>query len=765
MTTGRVVRVAAVVTLVIAAAIGLSQTRMQTSLASFLPAGDRSVATAEELARSFGGDPVVVLLESDRDKELLDGTHVMPLLRLEGKLAGLDDVAAVYGPATVLNQVTGRVQDFLAELTGRRDALRAQAVVRAERAGASRAEAERAGSKAVAEFDRRYGALIVRGMPAGLPTLRNASFVDSVVHTASGQSRPQWRFVVPSPRSVAILVRPREGLDQAATTRLVSAVEDTVAGAKIDAARTTVTGVPSLAVALGEQVSREVPLLGGLAVGAVGLCFFLVPWTRRSRRLLPLASTLLAIAVTLGLLGLVGTTLSIGAVAFLSVLLGVGCYYPMYFALGAPRRVVVTVALATSAGFATLMLSPLPFVADLGLTLSLGVLISAGLGLALFARPAGVDRAPEPEPAGAPLVAPAPRRRRAAVALALGAVAVLGWSSLPSLPLESDPESFAAGLPVVDDARRAEAVLGSSGELDVLLRGPDVTSSAALDWMRRAQEEIVRKHADEARPIISPPSLLSFLGASPSGGQVEAALRLLPPYLTSAVIRGDGTQAILVFGVRMNDLAALRALRDDITAELPPPPAGFTVELGGLPMAAVRTDELVSADRLLSNGAGIVAASLVLLIGLRRKLTAVRALVAAVLATGTGLAVLAVTGIALTPVTAALGSLTAAVGCEFTALLSEAARRREVALRRSVLLAVAASALGYAVLAASRLAVIREFGLLLAGSVVLALAAALCAVWLIPDSGATGPSDEDTSADGAGRGRPARSSSFIGATR
>src|SRR5581483_12032636 len=112
------------------------------------------------------------------------------------------------------------------------------------------------------------------------------------------------------------------------------------------------------------------------ALLAVGGCFMLVPWTRRSRRLLPLATTVAAIAVTCSIFGWLGRPLSIGVVAFLSVVLGIGCYYPTYFAVRARTRTVLTVACATASAFATLMLSPLPLVRDLGLTLSMGVLLA-----------------------------------------------------------------------------------------------------------------------------------------------------------------------------------------------------------------------------------------------------------------------------------------------------------------------------------------------------------------------------------------------------
>ena len=63
-----------------------------------------------------------------------------------------------------------------------------------------------------------------------------------------------------------------------------------------------------------------------------------------------------------------------------------------------------------------------------------------------------------------------------------------------------------------------------------------------------------------------------------------------------------------------------------------------------------------------------------------------------------------------------MGSLAAAVACEFTVVLTDA--RRKQGAHRTVPLAAAASATGYGVLAVSGVASIREFGLLLAVTVV-----------------------------------------------
>jgi hypothetical protein len=87
-------------------------------------------------------------------------------------------------------------------------------------------------------------------------------------------------------------------------------------------------------------------------------------------------------------------------------------------------------------------------------------------------------------------------------------------------------------------------------------------------------------------------------------------------------------------------------------------------------------------------------------------------------------------GIHLTPLTVALGSLATATACEFTVLLGGSRGGRASLVRRSVLVAAAAATSGYLALAFSGLAVIRDFGLFLAATVLLSLFAAQL-VWLL----------------------------------
>jgi len=147
-------------------------------------------------------------------------------------------------------------------------------------------------------------------------------------------------------------------------------VQTTVAAAKLPDVKVTVSGVPAVVAALSAQVKREGPLLGGIALLAVGLCFWLVrgpavpaagaaaDHTDRDR-------------ADAGHLGWLHRPLSIAWSVPVR-----GARYrlllPTYFAVRARVRTVLDGGLCDGGQPGTLVLSPLPLVRDLGLTLSIG---------------------------------------------------------------------------------------------------------------------------------------------------------------------------------------------------------------------------------------------------------------------------------------------------------------------------------------------------------------------------------------------------------
>mgnify|MGYP001202549259 CR=1 FL=1 len=722
---------------------GLTQVRVETGVEEFVPRDDPTMRATTEVARVFGGDAVVVLLQSERPRQLLTKEALPDLLRLEGALAALPDVHAVYGPGTVLNQLAGQTQDLLTELVGYRDGLRGRAEDRARRAGGTAAEVSAAGRRATAAFDERYSGLLARGLPGGLPTLHNQDFVDGVVFNDEGDPRPQWDFVVPRQDAVAILVRPTASLTQTRVEALVDAVETTVRRSDVDVDTTTVSGLPSVVAALGEQIRHEVPLLGGVALAGVGAWFLLTSWTRRRLRLLPLGATLLGTASTLAIAGWLDRPLALTAVAFLPVLLGIGTDFMTYLHRGVGTRTVVAACCASSAGFAALVVAPIPAVADLGLSLAVGLLITLAVSLAVQRwlpvrgeQPAaGTDAREMATRPGSSV----PRGVRAGVVGALVLAAAAGWALLPSLPLQADFRSMASELPAYDDARHVERTMGSSGEVMVTVTGDSPLDPALLAWMRQVEGDVAVAHGDDLRPALSASSLLDFLGQEPSESELAAAMRLLPPYLLDSVVAPGQHMAVMSYGVDVGEVSDLQQLRADLGTLLTDPPGSARAEVTGLPMVAVSAYEALESDRVLTAALGILAAGLVLAVLLPRRRVALLAVLSAGTASGLVLLGMAALDLELTPLTAGVGSLTAAVACEFTVVLALARARGDRRITRAVDLAGAASATGYAVLALSDLSLIRDFGLLLAATVLVALGVSRVVMWAGSSGGAEEP--------------------------
>ena len=88
--------------------IGLTKVSIDAGIESFVSPGDETLAATDRVAESFGGDPIVVLLETKKPQDLLSSVNLPAMVRLEGRLAGLDNVATVYGPGTILNQIAGQ---------------------------------------------------------------------------------------------------------------------------------------------------------------------------------------------------------------------------------------------------------------------------------------------------------------------------------------------------------------------------------------------------------------------------------------------------------------------------------------------------------------------------------------------------------------------------------------------------------------------------------------------------------------------------------
>jgi hydrophobe/amphiphile efflux-3 (HAE3) family protein len=433
---------------------------------------------------------------------------------------------------------------------------------------------------------------------------------------------------------------------------------------------------------------------------------------------------------------------------------------------------IATACLATAAGFLVLLLSPTPMVRGFGVLLVAGVLLAFVLVMtagfaALSLRPSGGwrRRGDHPEEASATggMVGPygdrtrPPERllqslvslgiSRPLTVLSVGLVlALIGWGVGTQISTVSEVRQLApSNLGAVKDLNTFEDATGTTGSLEILIEAPDLTSPATIEWMAGFKRRVLKTDEVTAGPALS--DFLTRGDGKVTKPGIEATMEALSSYSLRQVAPLDpktgkvGHLALMSFGISSQTVAEQEALLDSVRAQVGNPPAGVQVRLAGLPVIAAEAASELSSSRYWLALAGLGAVALVLLALLRSLRRALVPLLPTVLATGWASLLIWLTGIPLNPMSAALGALTIAIATEFAVILSgrfeqertvgldtAAALRRAYARTGAAVLASGLTAIaGFAVLIASDIQMLRDFGAV----TVIDLAAALLGVIVI----------------------------------
>ena len=425
---------------------------------------------------------------------------------------------------------------------------------------------------------------------------------------------------------------------------------------------------------------------------------------------------------------------------------------------------IMTAALATAVGFLVLQLSPVPMVRGFGALLVAGIVfalllaVSAGTAalalslrrsrdgviarslrgageLADAARDALARPAARAGRAGAAVLRGALRRPGRVLAVGL-ALAAIGWALDSQTEVVSDVEKLVPqDLTAVRDLQTLQRSTGVAGEVDVIVEGEDLTDPKVVSWMRDYQAGLLKKYGysssngcgrAELCPALSLTDLFRDERAAATKEQVRGLLDAVPPYFSQSVITADRKTANLAFGVRLMPLDRQQEIFDDMRARLKPPP-GVTADLGGLPVLVAGANDTLSDPlrRLGTLLAGLLAVALALLAVYRRWERALVPLVPIALATGWSALVLFAIRIPLNPMSATLGALVIAISTEFSVLLTaryreereagldtaQALRATYASTGAAVLASGATAIAGFAVLAFSDVAMLRDFGI------------------------------------------------------
>ena len=425
---------------------------------------------------------------------------------------------------------------------------------------------------------------------------------------------------------------------------------------------------------------------------------------------------------------------------------------------------IATAALATGVGFLVLQLSPVPMVRGFGALLVAGIVFAlllafsagtAALALSLRRERDGVlarslrGAGELADSARAALAGPAGHVGAAGTAvlraalrqpgrvLAIGlALAAFGWALDSQTEVVTDVERLVPqDLEAVRDLQTLQRSTGVAGEVDVIVEGEDLTDPKVVAWMRSYQSGLLKKYGYSATngcgkaelcPALSLTDLFRDEQSAATKEQVRGLLDAVPPYFSQSVITRDRKTANLAFGVRLVPLDRQQEIFDDMRARLKPPP-GVKAELGGLPVLVAGANDNLS-DPLRRIGtllAGLLAVALALLAVYRRWERALVPLVPIALATGWSALVLFAIRIPLNPMSATLSALVIAISTEFSVLLTaryreeraaglepaDALRATYASTGAAVLASGATAIAGFAVLAFSDVAMLRDFGI------------------------------------------------------
>jgi predicted RND superfamily exporter protein len=327
--------------------------------------------------------------------------------------------------------------------------------------------------------------------------------------------------------------------------------------------------------------------------------------------------------------------------------------------------------------------------------------------------------------------------RRPRELLALGVVlATCGWVLDSRIAVVSElqrlvPQSLGA----VRDLDALQKETGVAGEAYVLVEGRDLTDPKVIAWMRDYQNEVLLRHGYNASegctgaalcPALSLPDLFRQPALSATRAQIRALLDAVPPYFSQAAITPDRRTAVLAFGLRLQSLAGQRDVIEDKRARLHPP-AGVHATVAGLPVLVADANHAMSDPlrRLLTALLGLLAVALALFAVYRSWERAWVPLVPIALATGWSSLVLWLVGVPLNPMSAALSALVIAISTEFSVLLCaryreeratgldapDALARTYASTGAAVLASGVTAIAGFAVLIASDIAMLRDFGL------------------------------------------------------
>jgi len=620
------------------------------------------------------------------------------------------------------------------------------------------------------------------GAVQGPHTFDNPEWIDFLLFDNRGEIRKSLRPFFPDEnhaQMISRLVGNASLEDEGTASDRIMAV---VQAEPYENATTTATGASVLLKDLNDYLRGGMLTLGAVAVGimvVILLLLFGVRW-----RLLPLFVILVGVTWAFGLAGYLGIPLSVVTIAGLPVMLGVGIDYAIQMHSRIEEEVVIdraphpiqeasvnlgpallVVTFDAIFAFLALRFAKVPMIRDFGLLLAVGiaaicvcsiVLPLAILGIREYRSPTqGRDYSHGTLAKLVQWLGDLPSKL--AVPLAVASVVIFAGGIIveDQLKIQSDPEEWVnQDSQVVEDIDTLKRETGSSAELGIFVESDDVFSDETVAFVTDFANEELAARPEELLTASSMPTTVAFLlempGTTPlppTGEDVQRAYEVAPPDIQEALVNPDAGALNLVFRTGPGSLDERAVYVNEIRNELEAGetaggvtvPEGVRATPSGLAVVGVGLLDNIESNRILLTYLAVLFVFLFLTVRLRSVVRALLSMVPVLIAVGAASLVAWAFDLQLSPMTAVGGPLVVALCTEFTSLIllrfieerkrgyspREAVNVTAGRTGRAFIVSALTAVSGVAVIAFSSLPLLRDFGLIVAMNVAVALLSAL----------------------------------------
>jgi hydrophobe/amphiphile efflux-3 (HAE3) family protein len=535
---------------------------------------------------------------------------------------------------------------------------------------------------------------------------------------------------VPSNVLTLVQITLAQGLSEDAKSATLKNVESLIAnngpppGVKI-----SVSG----SAAFSEQMKTEMGSSMAVLIGSAMVLMVIVLgilFSYASHRFLPVLFVGIGLTTALGFMGLAGIQLNMAVLGAFPVMIGLGIDYGIQFharldeearkgSLDKAVRVTITrtgpavmyAMLATCMGFIAMFISTVPMIRSFGLVAMIGVMscyIISLIGIPTVAHllnytpkqqktdvcyavgEGACDYIPS-QTQGVPGrsiqkksswsygqfltdISVKIAKKPIPILLIAGMIALVGFQIDPQIPIETSENAFVpSDMPAKVQMDKVTGILGSTSTADFIIRGNRVTDLDTVLWMKKFQDYELAHHTELTRATSIVTYILAYNGGVMPEDQnkLNAVIDKIPAEVKKPYLSGS-MEGVIRFSTIKLEMSSMDDLKVQMEKDIKflQPPTGITLApVGSFYLFTSLINGLVSSKEAMTL-LGFVLVFLFLAL-VYRHVQAVTPLVPIIFIVGWNAVAMYVLGIAYTPLTATLGSMTIGVAAEYTILVME----------------------------------------------------------------------------------------------